>query len=71
MPPSRVTVEQSKQVPFCVFRTGRQDCGVPLGQEPLWRIFRPKVAKFALDAQARDTTQPAGYASSAVGPGDE
>jgi len=34
MPPPRVTAEQSacparEQAPFCVFRTGRQDCEAP------------------------------------------
>ena len=41
-PPSRVTAKQSacparEQAPFCVFRTGRQDCGAPEGRETLWR----------------------------------
>jgi hypothetical protein len=30
-PASMVTAEQFQQAPFCVFRTGRQDCGAPEG----------------------------------------
>ncbi len=53
MPPSRVRAEQSacparELAPFCMFCTGRQDCGTPEGQEPLWRTLRPKGAKFKI-----------------------
>ena len=28
-----------EQAPFCVFRTGRQDCGAPEGRETLWKVI--------------------------------
>jgi len=42
-PTSRVTVEQSacparELAPFCVFRTGRQDCGAPEVERPYGEV---------------------------------